>query len=295
MMRKWLLLAALCWGIGGLTSVWAQEDGPGENGNRGENDFQGPLRGGPMATLSLEQLKTSLKLTDEQAQKLEPLLKKIKAAFDAMHKKMSSSRHSGHSGGGMADMRKKMEQLKKKILEILAPAKEFLSDEQYQALVKKLTARPAPPNGGRGGSDGDSESADGNQNGMGENSESAGGSGGRRGGPMAMLNLETLKTALKLTDEQAEKLEPLVEKAKKLFAAMHKEMRPGRNHGNRGGMDDMRKTMEQFQKKLLAVFVPAREFLSDEQYQALVKKLTARPPVPRGGADGDRAEADGMK
>jgi len=152
MKMKHTILAAMLLAAGGFT-LWAQddpppppEDGQGPGGPGG--DHGGP--GGPMG-LSLDKLKTDLKLTDEQAAKLQPLLDKIKELFKSMREEMHDLMESGDHDA----MKAKMEEIQKKILSILEPAKEFLSADQYKTLVEKFTRRPGRPNGGPdGGPDG---------------------------------------------------------------------------------------------------------------------------------------------
>jgi len=192
MKRKWLLLAALFWCAGG--AILCAQDGPPDDSGDDTQERGGSGGGrngpgsGPMAMLSVDKLKTSLELTDEQCQKLKPLLEKAKAVFESMHKDMASRRSGGgKSSGGMDAMQKKMEQVKKKLLEAVAPAQKFLSAEQYKALVKKLTERPQPPGGGRGGpgdsSDGDRQNSDSDRSGDNSGGNSSARSGDRKGGP----------------------------------------------------------------------------------------------------------------
>ncbi len=195
-----VLVAALMFSVGSFTAM-AQGWGGGapSGGMDGGPGGQGGRRGGPMSQLTIETLKTELKLTDEQATKLTPLLAKVKAEFQNMFKNMrrpgqgggpggqsgnssdSSSRQMGPPGGqsgpggGMDQMRQKMEELQKKLLAIIAPAKDFLSADQYKKLTSKLTERP----GGRGGP--------------------GGRRGGRRGG-RSRRNAMTLN-AVKLTSD----------------------------------------------------------------------------------------------
>lgn len=109
---------------------------------------EGKAPRGP-AAITAETLKADLKLTDEQVTKLQPLLDKIKAQMQEMKKEMKAQRESGTVDRDA--MKAKMEENKKKTLEILAPAKDFLSAEQFQALTDKFTKRPEHKKGGKGG------------------------------------------------------------------------------------------------------------------------------------------------
>ncbi len=168
-----ILVAALMFSVGSFTAMaQGMGDGPdgGMDGGPGGQGGQGGRRGGPMSQLTIETLKTELTLTEEQVTKLTPLLAKVKTEMQNMFKNMrrpqrsndgnsdsdSSSRRmsppsgqDGPGGGGMDGMRQKMEEMQKKLLAILAPAKDFLSADQYKKLTAKITERP-----GRGSRDG---------------------------------------------------------------------------------------------------------------------------------------------
>lgn len=139
MKLKWTLFVALLLGISGISLV-AQDGQPPEGPPPGEP----PRRGGhgPMA-INIETLKTELKLTEEQCKQLKPVLEKIKAVFEAGRpkgkpgEKPESEENQGNTGK-RENMKKKMQEMQKKIQAALEPAKKFLSDEQYKALKKKF-------------------------------------------------------------------------------------------------------------------------------------------------------------
>ncbi len=155
-----------------------------------------------------------------------------------------------------------------------------------------LTARNTPPDGGPGGPGG------------------SGAPGSMQNSAIANLTIEKLKTELKLTEEQATKLEPLITHIKELYEKLQKKMKSssrsssGRSKHSRGGPGsqggmDMQKTqklMEKFQKKVLKIIEPAKEFLSEEQYTALVNKLTEKsqqqgPPGEKPGKPGENSQS----
>jgi len=131
--------------LGGLP-VFAQ-DAPPEGGPGGHG------HGGPMSNLTADKLKTDLKLTDAQIAKLQPLLEKVKALFEGMRKEM------GEPGKGtrpdMSVMKAKMDEMQKKVADILAPAKDFLSADQYKQLLEKFQPPKGGPGGDHGGPEGD--------------------------------------------------------------------------------------------------------------------------------------------
>ena len=103
--------------------------------------------------------------------------------------------------------------------------------------------------------------------------EGKGGPGKGKGGPM-MLTIEKLKEDLKLSDEQATKLAPLLTQANELRASSRKEMKELRDSGDK---DAIRAKMQEMQAKIVKAFEPAKDFLSADQYKSLTEKLTARP------------------
>lgn len=129
-------------------------------------------------------------------------------------------------------------------------------------------------------------------------------------GPMAM-NIETLKTELKLSEEQCKKLKPILDKIKSIFEAERPQGRPDSQSGprsgsrrgprsgpgagpgagskpgsesdsqqKRGDQGDMFKKMLEMQIKILTAIEPSRKFLNDKQYEKLKDKFT-RPPESR--------------
>jgi len=121
-----------------------------------------------------------------------------------------------------------------------------------------------------------------------------GGRGGRRGGPMAMFTIEKFKEDLKLTEEQATKLTPLLDQIKELFKNLRKEMME--NHDKGGDRESMKAKFEEMQTKIQKIFEPAKEFLSNEQYKQLTEKLTRHPgPPPKRDNDeeGERGPGEG--
>ena len=109
--------------------------------------------------------------------------------------------------------------------------------------------------------------------------------GGQRGGPggIAALTIDKLKTELKLTDEQATKLTPLLEELKKISQDMRKQLKELRDSG--ADRDAMKTKMTELRAQMLKTLEPAKEFLSADQYKALTEKLNRRPPARRGGPD----------
>jgi len=130
----------------GALPLLAQE--PPSDDNRGPG--RGPGRG-PDANLTADKLKADLKLSDDQLAKMQPLLEKLKAAFEDMRKEMEAERAKGNDGPpDFKKMGEKMKAMQEKITAIFAPAKEFLSAEQFNTLTKLLNKRPQPPKGGPG-------------------------------------------------------------------------------------------------------------------------------------------------
>lgn len=107
---------------------------------------------------------------------------------------------------------------------------------------------------------------------------------GKRGkGPG--MNMEKLTTELKLSEEQASKLKPVLEKVKSIFESNRPQGKPGSKSDSgqkRGSRKEMKKKMQEMQKKILAALEPAKEFLTDEQYKKLKEKFT-KPPKGRPG------------
>jgi len=135
MKMKSLLFSAAVFTLGCLT-VSAQEAPPaGGPGN-------GPGGKAPMK-LTVEGLKGELKLTDDQVKKLQPLVDKVNADREAFRKEMMAEREK--NAGTPPDrekMKGKMEEQRKKVMDTLAPAKEFLSADQFKQLTEKINKRP---------------------------------------------------------------------------------------------------------------------------------------------------------
>ena len=224
-----IFLTTLFLAVGGMTLLAQDEPPPDEKGNGSSNSRKGGGPGGAPPFLSIDKLKEELELTDEQAKKLQPLLNQVKALFDKMHKEREKDSKGGPQGkesgsksgkgsskktlkdpsskdsGPGKDMKEKMEEFQKKIVKILEPAKNFLSAEQYKKLIEKLTKRPAPPKGekgGNGGKNGNGESDGPGKGGNGEPPEGDAGPGGQESASCSLKGSYTLsaKTA-KISDE----------------------------------------------------------------------------------------------
>lgn len=146
MKLKSMFFSAAIFAVCGLPLM--AQDGPPPEGGPGPGG-KGPR--GPMS-ITAESLKTDLQLTEDQVAKLQLLLDKIKVVFEDLKKEMEAQRDSGTFD--REAMKATMENTKKKILEILAPAKDFLSADQYKTLIDKFTKRPERKKGGPGGPDG---------------------------------------------------------------------------------------------------------------------------------------------
>ncbi|MDD5598457.1 MAG: Spy/CpxP family protein refolding chaperone [Victivallaceae bacterium] len=157
MKPKGKLLVALLLAISGI-AVNAQDDPPPDR----------PRGRGP-AAMNIEELKTELKLSEEQCGKLKPVLDKIKSIFEAGRPQGRPDSQSGSKSGSKSDsrkkrgsrdeMKKKMQEMQTKILAALEPAKEFLSNEQYEKLKKKFTRPPRDKHRKRSDRENDSDNS----------------------------------------------------------------------------------------------------------------------------------------
>lgn len=142
MKAKRKLLVALLLAAGGI--ALNAQDGPPPD----EQDGPPPrehARGRGQKNI-MEELKTELKLSDEQCGKLKPVLDNVKSILEAGRPQggkrgSDSGADSERKRGSREEMKKKMQEMQAKIQAALEPAKEFLSDEQYKKLKEKF-ARP---------------------------------------------------------------------------------------------------------------------------------------------------------
>jgi len=247
MKRKWLAVLAVIGTCCGAT-LMAQEGqppagGPGRGGPSG-----GPH--GPMINLSVEQLKTDLKLTDDQVKKLQPLVDQVKTLFDTWRKEMMAMRGEHRGAPDMTAMRAKMEELKKQIADAIVPAKAFLTAEQFQQLSDKVKLPERPRFGA------------------------------------ARITAESLKAELKLTDDQVKKLQPLLDKVDAARQAQNKEIASLRMQND--GMLDvevLKAKREELRQQIAGILAPAKTFLTAEQLTAVLEKLNK---ARRGGPGGNR-------
>ncbi|MDD5728125.1 MAG: hypothetical protein PHV59_06150 [Victivallales bacterium] len=137
MRTSWALVTAFLLTVAGGT-LNAQD---AEEGNSSKDrPPQDRRRGTAPAFLNIEELKTDLELNDEQANKLKPILEKVKKIFESVkpQAKPGSRKHRDNR----ENMRREMEKIRPQIMIAIEPAKEFLNAEQYRALKDKLTRPP---------------------------------------------------------------------------------------------------------------------------------------------------------
>lgn len=135
--------------VGGI-ALNAQDESPPDK--KGEPSSRKHSRGRG-ARMDMTSLKAELKLSDEQCDKLKPVLEKIKGIFEAARpqRKRGADSDSGQKRPSREEMKKKMQEMRENILAALEPAKEFLSDEQYKKLQEKFSRSPGGRRGKRSG------------------------------------------------------------------------------------------------------------------------------------------------
>ena len=95
-----------------------------------------------------------------------------------------------------------------------------------------------------------------------------GGEGGGPGGPM--MSADAFKEKLQLTDEQAKKLQALLDELKKIFESMR---------GKDLSDESTRKAaFEKIDKQRDEIMAKAKDFLSADQYKKLTEMM--KPPRP---------------
>lgn len=136
-------LMSLALAVGFLAAIPAQaQDNPGERGERPRPERQERRAGGPGGGMNIEFLKEQLGLTEEQAEKLKPIL-------DAQREELAAKRKELGQGGDRAAMREATQAVREKYK---AQIEAVLTPEQKEKLAKfsERQRRPGGP-GGPGG------------------------------------------------------------------------------------------------------------------------------------------------